>query len=71
MKFSVIEKETKKGDKIKLSLEIESERDFSELTEIETILKITKQAYDCAVKNMFIKDTETFVKHIIDEPHQN
>ena len=38
MKFSVIEKETKKGDKIKLSLEIESERDFSELTEIETIL---------------------------------
>ena len=65
MRTAIIERQLKNGDKIKLSLILDSDRQINEFDELETVCKNIKDMYYNALKNLFQDDSENIVKSII------
>ena len=65
MRTATIERQLKNGDKIKLSLILDSNRQINEFDELETVCKNIRDMYDNALKNLFQDDSESIIKSII------
>ena len=65
MRTATIERQLKNGDKIKLSLILDSNRQINEFDELETVCKNIRDMYDNALKNLFQYDSESIIKSII------
>ena len=61
MRTATIERQLKNGDKIKLSLILDSNRQINEFDELETVCKNIRDMYD----NAFQDDSESIIKSII------
>lgn len=65
MREAHIEKETIRGEKIKLSLHYQSDHKITGFDELETVTKTIKEMYDEALGVLFQKDSEAVVKDMI------
>ena len=65
MRTATSERQLKNGDKITLSLILDSNRQITECDELETVCKNIRDMYDNALKNLFQDDSESIIKSII------
>lgn len=67
MRTAIIERQMKNGDKIKLSIIMDSDKKINDLEELEIICTVIKDMYDRALKNLFQDDSEDIIKSMMNE----